>query len=182
MSEELVSFRLVRSPAAVAKRRKMRKEEGKGKKNRRTKPVLRKNTRAVSDSCFEQVVTIMKMWKDIISNFEKQKKRMEKQNGTGSNKSGKKGAFTGVHEKLVSAGGGDETNLTCARSSDSEGAAWLTNLTSSLADCQTDISSACDPASWPQPDMTKVLMCEEFATKFTSGAQAESSTIIGRDP
>ena len=182
ISGELVSSRLVRSPAAVAKRRKMRKQERKGKKNRRTKSVSRTNSRAVSDSCFEQVVTIMKMWKDVISNFEKQKKRMEKQNGTGSNKSGKKGAFTGVYQNLVSAGGGDKTNLTCAGSSDSEGAAWLTSLTSSLAACETDISSACDPASWPQPDMTKVVMCEELATKFTTGAQAESSTPICQDP
>ena len=64
---------------------------------------------------------MMKMWKDVISNFEKQKKRMKKQNGTGSNKSGKKGAFTGVYQKLVSGGGGDRNNLTCAGSSDSEG-------------------------------------------------------------
>ena len=116
MSEELVSSRLVRSPAAVAKRRKMRKEERKGKKNRRTKSVSRTNSRAVSDSCFEQVVTIMKMWKDVISNFEKQKKRMMKQNATGSNKSGKKGVFSGVYHKLLSAGGGDKTNLTCSTS------------------------------------------------------------------
>ena len=179
MSEELASSRLVRSPDAGAKRRKMRKEKEKKRKGRKkggTQSVSRTNSRAVSDSCFEEVVTIMKMWKDVISNFEKQKKRMEKQNGTGSNKSGKKGAFTGVYQKLVSAGGGDKTNLTCAGSSDSEGAAWLTSLTSSLADCETDISSACDPASWPQPDMTKVVMCEELATRFTTGAQAESST------
>ena len=136
----------------------------------------------ISSACFEQSITIMKMWKDVISNFEKQKKRMEKQNGTGSNKSGKKGAFSGVYQQLLSAGGGDKTNLTCAGSSHSEGATRLSSLTSSLAACQTDISSACDPASWPQPDMTKVVMCEELATKFTTGAQAESFTIIGRDP
>ena len=192
MSEELASSRLFRSPDAEAKRRilikekkqdagvkkrKMRKEKKKkrqGTSNKGTKSVSRTNSKA--DSCFEPVITIMKMWKDVISNFEKQKKRMEKQNGTGSNKSGKKGAFSGVYQKLLSAGGGDNTHITCAGSSDSEGAAWLTNLTSSLAACQTDISSACDPASWPQPNMTKVVMCEELATRFTTGAQAESST------
>ena len=181
MSEELASSRLVRSPDAGAKRRKMRKGTKKKRQegiNRGIKSVSRTNSRAESDSCFEQVVTIMKMWKDVISNFEKQKKRMEKQNGTGSNKSGKKGAFSGVYQKLLSAGGGDNTHITCAGSSDSEGAAWLTNLTSSLAACQTDISSACDPASWPQPNMTKVVMCEELATRFTTGAQAESFNIM----
>ena len=88
---------------------------------RATQSVRRANSKSVSDSCFERVVTIMKMWKDVISNFEKQKKRMKKQNGTGSNKSGKKGAFTGVYQKLVSGGGGDRNNLTCAGSSDGEG-------------------------------------------------------------
>ena len=158
MSEKLASSRLVRSPDAGDKRRKMRKEKKKkknGGKNRGTASGT--NPRVVSDSCFEEVVTIMKMWKDVISNFEKQKKRMEKQNGTGSNKKGKKGAFAGVYQKLASAGGGDKTNLSCAGSSDSEGAAQLTNLTSSLAACQADIKSACDPASWPQPDMSKVF-------------------------
>ena len=122
LSEKLVSSRSV--PDAGAKRRKMRRQKEKKRKGtmkRATQSVRRANSKSVSDSCFERVVTIMKMWKDVISNFEKQKKRMKKQNGTGSNKSGKKGAFTGVYQKLVSGGGGDRNNLTCAGSSDSEG-------------------------------------------------------------
>ena len=181
LSEELASSRTVRSPEAEVKRRKAKKEKKnkrKGTKNKRTQSISRSNSRGVSASCFEQVVTIMKMWKDVISNFQKQKKRIEKQIGTGINKSGKKGAFSGVYQKLLSAGGGDKTNLTCTAT---EGTSQLTNLTSSLFACQTDISSACDPASWPQPNMTKVVMCEELATKFTTGAQAESSTLIGSD-
>ena len=122
LSEKLVSSRSV--PDAGAKRRKMRRQKEKKRKGtmkRATQSVRRANSKSVSDSCFERVVTIMKMWKDVISNFEKQKKRMKKQNGTGSNKSGKKGAFTGVYQKLVSGGGGDRNNLTCAGSSDGEG-------------------------------------------------------------
>ena len=117
MSEELASSRLVRSPDTGAKRRNVKKDKKKKReegKDRGTKSISRTNSRAVSDSCFEQVVTIMKMWKDVISNFEKQKKRMMKQNATGSNKSGKKGAFSGVYHELLSAGGGDKTNLTCS--------------------------------------------------------------------
>ena len=178
MSEELTSSRIVRSPEAEAKKKKMKKEKKKnrkGTKSHGTQSVSRTSSRAVSDSCFEQVVTIMKMWKDVISNFQKQKKRIEKQIGTGINKSGKKGAFSGVYQKLLSAGGGDKTNLTCSAT---EGTSQLTNLTSSLFACQTDISSACDPASWPQPNMTKVMRCEGLATKFITGAQAESATLI----
>ena len=171
LAAKFSSSRLVESPDARAKRRKIKKEKKRKRRMRKEKKEQKKGNeqkkgkeqrtrkphRAVSDSCFEQVVTIMKMWKDVISNFEKQKKRMEKQNGTGSNKKGKKGAFAGVYQKLASAGGGDKTNLSCAGSSDSEGAAQLNNLTSSLAACQADIKSACDPASWPQPNMSKVF-------------------------
>ena len=73
------------------RRRLWRKKSMEEDNKRRTR--TRGRSASVSDSCFEQTVTIMKMWKDIISNFEKQKKRMEKQNGTGGNKSGKKGEY-----------------------------------------------------------------------------------------
>ena len=119
------------------------------------------------------------MWKDIISNFENQKKRMEKHNGTGGSKSGKRGTFKGVYQMLLSAGGGDKTSLTCAGSSDSPGAAKLTNLTASLSACKTDILSACDPASWPQPNMTKVMMCSELAARFKTGAQECLDLTVG---
>ena len=55
----------------------------------------------------------------------------------------------------------------------------LTSLTYSLAACQADISSACDPARWPQPDMAKVMMCSELTTKFTTGAQACLELSVG---
>ena len=178
LGEELVYSRPVRSSPERAKRGKEGKNKRKNRKKSR-KIVSRKKIRAVSNSCFDQAVTIMRMWKDIISNFEKQKKRMEKQNGTGGSKSGKKGAFKGVYQKLLSAGGGDKTSLTCAGSSDSPGAGQLTNLTSTLSSCQSDISSACDPASWPQPNMTKLMMCSELATRFKTGAQECLDLSIG---
>ena len=172
LSEELASSRLVRSADARRKRKRGRnarkgkkgkkgRRRRKGNKGRKNQSGSRSHGRAASDACLETSITVMKMWKDVISNFEKQKKRMKKQNETGLSKTGKKGLFDSVYQRLLSAGGGDKTSLACAGRTDSEGAAWLTNLTSSLAACQTDISSACDPSTWPQPNITKAKFTSE---------------------
>ena len=124
-------------------------------------------------------MTIMRMWKDIIANFEKQRKRMKKQNGTGESKAGKKTVFGPVAQKLVSAGGGDKSNLTCAGSNITQGAKQLKNLTDVLTKCETDVSAACDPSNWPQPNMTKVLECEKLETKFKAGAQECLDKTVG---
>ena len=174
MSEELASSRLVRSPDTGAKRRNVKKDKKKKReegKDRGTKSISRTNSRAVSDSCFEQVVTIMKMWKDVISNFEKQKKRMEKQNVTGGNKSGKKGVFAPTARRLVDLGGGNKSELSCAGRTDNNGALQLKNLTDTLFDCEDDVHKACDPANFPQPNMTFISMCDDVVTKFKAGAK-----------
>merc|ERR1712088_750048 len=75
--------------ARKAKRGKKAKKGRKMKKGRKSQSGSRSNGRAVSDSCFEKALTIMKMWRDIIANFDRQSKRMEKQNGTGESKLGK---------------------------------------------------------------------------------------------
>ena len=153
-----------------------KKRDGKNKtkqnlKKNRNQTGSRKTSRAFLDSCFAQVLTIMRMWKDVITNSNRQRTKMLKQKRTGGSKTGKMGVFNSVYQVLLSAGGGDKTRLTCAGRTDSPGAAQLTNLTSTLSSCQTDISSACDPSTWPQPNMTKVEMCEELVTRFTTGAQ-----------
>ena len=95
------------------KKKTMRKRKKKGKMGRRkrrknwkgqAKKRQRVRSGTVSDICLEQAMAVMKMWKDIISNFEKQKKRMEKQNGTGGNKSGKKGVFLPTARRLLREG------------------------------------------------------------------------------
>ena len=86
-------------------KRKMVKGSTKRKMTKKSKSRLgsRMSGRTVSDTCFEASMTVMRMWKDIIANFEKQTKRMTKQNGTGDSKAGKKGVFGPVAQKLVSA-------------------------------------------------------------------------------
>ena len=200
--------RLVRSPGTgrgrtqrgKARRSKRRTTKGKKSTKRRRQPTKRKTVkgstkrkmtkktpglgsrmsgRTVSDTCFEASMTVMRMWKDIIANFEKQTKRMTKQNGTGDSKAGKKGVFGPVAQKLVSAGGGDKTNLSCAGTTDTSGAKQLKNLTDVLSKCETDISAACDPALWPQPNMTKVAECEELVVQFKAAAQECLDKSVG---
>ena len=168
----------LRSPKNDNKRRKMQRKEGKnqrnkmkkkrtrmgmrrkdkvnrGRKNTKDKKSTRTRTRSgsVSDICLQQSLTVMKMWKDVISNFEKQKKRMEKQNGTGGNKSGKKGVFAPTARRLVDLGGGNKSELSCAGRTDNNGALQLKNLTDTLFDCEDDVHKACNPSTFPQVPM-----------------------------
>merc|ERR1712223_1847329 len=97
LSEELASSRLVRS--ADARRRKGRKARNgrkarKGRKGRKGKKGRKGRGRerqtgygttteaTVSETCFDTTVKSLLMYKDVIANFDKQAKRMGKQNST----------------------------------------------------------------------------------------------------
>merc|ERR1711874_439151 len=107
LSEDLASSRLVRS--LEDRRRKGRKGKkgsaknagNRGRKGRKSQSGARSDGRA-SAECFEASHTIMKMWRDVISNLEKQHKRMAKQSGIGDSKHGKKGEFKSIVHKLIS--------------------------------------------------------------------------------
>merc|ERR1711899_697035 len=105
LSEELASSRLVRS--ADARRRKGRKgKNGRKGRGRERQTGYGTTTEAtVSESCFDTTVKSLLMYKDVIANFDKQAKRMGKQNSTKESKSGKKGEFIGAAHKLITAGG-----------------------------------------------------------------------------
>ena len=169
--------------------RRSKKNKGKGRKsrknNRRTKKSKSRSTqrfgygygRTVSDTCFEKAVTIMRMWKDVISNFEKQKKRMVKQNTTGGNKSGKKGVFAPIALRLIEAGGGNKSALKCGGKTGNSGAKQLKNLTDTLNACQTNVQSVC--GKFTQPNMTKLNTCATLATAFKKSAQTCLDKSIG---
>ena len=110
-------------------KRRNRRDKQKAWRNRRTNKVgSRKVGRTVSDFCFRQSVTIMKIWKDLVGNFIKQKKRMARQNGTMLSKSEKKGAFTLLAMALLKLGGGNRSNLVCAGSRISPGRSFQSRL------------------------------------------------------
>ena len=195
LSEELAPSRLVRSPDA----RKVRKgKEGKkeakgtkekkgrkgkkprnGKKERKNQSRSRPSGRAVSDACLETSISIMKMWKDIIANFLKQSKRMEKQNGTGSSKSGKKGEFKSAAHKLLSVGGGNKSALSCAGATDNPGAAQLKNLTDHLMGCEAGIHKACNFTNFDVVNNTNLEACKTVAEAFKTGAEKCLGKTVG---
>merc|ERR1711963_698008 len=133
-------------------RRKPVKKSGSGKKGTRTmkkkESGSRSTGRAVSDMCFANAMQAMKMWKDIFANFEKQRKRMEKQIGTADSKDSKSGVFESVYQKVLQTGGGDANALSCSGSTTNAGAAQLTNLTTVLSACQTDVEAVCNTTNW----------------------------------
>merc|ERR1719219_1733804 len=112
----------------------------------------------------------MKVWKDVVGNFEKQRKRMVKQNKTGGNKSGKKGLFAPIPHRLVDIGGGNKTNMSCGGQYGNKGAAQLQNLTKTLFDCEITVNASCNPANIPQPNMTFINRCKALVDNFSSEA------------
>ena len=155
-------------------RRKPRRKKGRISKSGSNS---RRSERVVSDICFEKSVTIMRMWKDVISSFERKKKRMEKQNSTGVNKSGKKGVFGPIALRLIEVGGGDRSAPSCGGRTGNAGARQLRNLTDTLSACEADIQDSC--GSFTQPNMTKLSECVKVTEKFKTGARNCVDMTIG---
>jgi len=198
MSEELAVEREVREaePAEDRKKRKRcgkkcrrikrkRQQQGKerngkgrarkgGKSKNRPdgRKTLSRASTSLDDSCFETSIQYMKIWKDVVGNFEKQFKRIVKQNSTGSSKSGKKGAFASIGLKLVDVGGGNKSNLSCAGSYSSSGAKQIANLTKTLFNCEMNINASCNPSNLPQPNMTFLNECDNLTKTFKTAAES----------
>merc|ERR1711963_515037 len=157
-------------------RRKPVKKSGSGKKGTRTmkkkESGSRSTGRAVSDMCFANAMQAMKMWKDIFANFEKQRKRMEKQIGTADSKDSKSGVFESVYQKVLQTGGGDANALSCSGSTTNAGAAQLTNLTTVLSACQTDVAAVCNTTNWTGlANATLLTECDTLTATFKTEAE-----------
>merc|ERR1711994_955403 len=103
-------------------KRKNKKNKKNRNKNRKNNKGTRKSTRTIDGVCLESAVTAMRRWKDVVTNFEKQKKRIDKQSEIAGKKSGKQSVFGPIALKLVDLGGGNKSALTCSGSATSEGA------------------------------------------------------------
>merc|ERR1712073_192715 len=149
------------------KRKNNKRRTNKRKNNKGT----RKSTRTLDGMCIENAVTAMKRWKDVVANFDKQKTRIEKQASIAGKKSGKQSVFGPIALKLVDLGGGNKSALTCSGSSTSEGALQLTNLTSTLFDCEVAVNASCT-TDFPMPNMTFVDECVNASATFVAAAEA----------
>jgi len=156
--------------------RKVAKKQMKPKTQKKaTKKVTKTSkpeTRQVADAdtCFYKSIKAMRMLAGIVANFEKQQNRMKAHSKIASGKLDKKDAFESINQKLISAGGGNKSALSCSGSSTSPGAAQLANLTSVLGECQTVLASSCDLTT-VQPNMTKMDACNASIVAFKTEAE-----------
>merc|ERR1711976_625562 len=104
--------------------------------------------RTVSANCLTQAISLMKYWKDIVTNFEKQSKRIASQSKTGGRKADKKGVFSSIALNLVDIGGGNKSSLSCGGSTSNSGAKQLKNLTDTLFACEVNINASCNSANF----------------------------------
>ena len=148
-----------------------KKKKFSGKKGRQTE--------TVSSTCFTTAINFMKIYKDVIGNFDKQNNRMEKQNKTGGNKSNKKGEFASVAFSLVDIGGGNKSNLSCSGSYTNSGAKQISNLTIVLFECELEINKTCNTGNFPQPNTTFLSECETLVTTFKESAGLCLNKTIG---
>merc|ERR1719370_1997224 len=92
----------------------------------------RKSTKAsnatVNLTCLTTAIQLLKFQKDNVNNFLSRQTRQLKQNALTTKKQGKKGEFAEPAARLIQAGGGNKSNLTCGGSTTSTGAKQLLNL------------------------------------------------------
>ena len=81
----------------------------------------------MSGKCLESAMTVLKRWRQEVTNFLKQKARIAKQTSIATKKSDKSGIFAPIAGKLVDVGGGNKAELFCAGFLDSSGAKQLAN-------------------------------------------------------
>merc|ERR1712051_114513 len=157
-----------KGPKKVKKSKGTRTSKG----TKKTQSVSKMSGRAVSDTCFGQAMTVMRMWKDIIANFDKQNNRMGKQLDTMASKAGKSGIFAPIALRLIETGGGDKAALTCAGSADNDGAAQLLNLTDTLGACGDTVMTSCDSTNMTGlANATLLAECVNITTDFKMAAE-----------
>merc|ERR1712203_155286 len=130
---------------ARKRKKKARKDR---KKNNNRKANTARNTTTTSSSCMNatcinNAVDYMKQRKTLVPNFEKQYKRIER------------------NEKQA---GGNASNMTCAGEKNA-GATNLENLYNSLAECETTIDATCN-AGMPDVNYTFLNACKTLMDEF----------------
>merc|ERR1719500_1593746 len=140
-----------------------------GKNNKKKQAInLKQSTSSCNLTCLTNAMTYLKLMKDNVGNYLRQDKRFRAVNKTGGKKSGKKGLFGPVLQRILEAGGGNKSQLTCAGEANNSGAKTFTNLTATLIKCEDNINMSCNTANFPLPNMTKVDSCVTTMKSFKS--------------
>merc|ERR1712106_38204 len=86
----------------------------------------------IDESCIDNAVSYIKLAKDKVKNYLSQVTRVEKSQKSANSKSGKKGLFSPIINRIREAGGGNLSSLKCNGDSSGNGAETMTNLTIAL--------------------------------------------------
>merc|ERR1711874_394407 len=161
------------------KRSKGRKESRRKNKNFRTSASLRDSrSSGLNETCLIQAVFFMKLWKDTVANYQKQKSRMTKQNSTGSGKSGKKGLFAPIAHRLVDIGGGNKTKA--KMSSLAGSSSGRRRMRATAASCAEVISKSEIVISYANsfPSSSKIYtISKEISSASVTCTEAEKSSL-----
>merc|ERR1711936_1067138 len=156
----------------------------KKKLNRKTMPKAAKvesGRSTVNLTCLTKAIKLLKFQKDNVNNFLTRHTRQLKQNALSTKKQGKKGEFAEPAARLIQAGGGNKSNLTCGGSTTSAGAIQLLNLTTLLESCSAAIKDACPPPSGI--NQTFMKECFDKSKGFnTTLTGCVTTALSGADP
>merc|ERR1711899_564365 len=168
------------------KNRKRQKTEKKRKqKATRTQESRQTDGNCLSETCVDNAVKYHKLVNEKVRNFEAQKKRAERFRKQLGNKGAKNADFDHVIDKLVKAGGGNASNLTC-NGKNNKGSELLMNLTAELGMCNMSIQDACTVEPVPASNQTFLEACaktmDDFKTRVEEATRVSSTeTVAGSE-
>ena len=133
----------------------------------------------------DNAVKYHKLVNEKVRNFEAQKKRAERFRKQLGNKGAKNADFDHVIDKLVKAGGGNASNLTC-NGKNNKGSELLMNLTAELGMCNMSIQDACTVEPVPASNQTFLEACaktmDDFKTRVEEATRVSSTeTVAGSE-
>merc|ERR1712014_335998 len=157
----------------------------KKEKATRTQESRQTDSNCLSETCVDNAVKYHKLVNEKVRNFEAQKKRAERFRKQLGNKGAKNADFDHVIDKLVKAGGGNASNLTC-NGKNNKGSELLMNLTAELGMCNMSIQDACTVEPVPASNQTFLEACaktmDDFKTKVEEATRVSSTeTVAGSE-
>merc|ERR1711970_1110181 len=162
-----------------SRRAKLETKVEKGRRNKGHKR-SRQSTAKVNLTCLKDAVTFTKFLKDNVVNFLRRNTRLTAQNALTNKKAQKKGEYKEPAARLIQAGGGDKTNLSCSGSTTSVGAKKIKTVTDILDGCEVAIKKACKPPD--SINTTTLDKCKENAIKYnTTVVSCISMATKGKD-
>lgn len=162
------------------------KKNGKGKKKvmKKTGKSKGKNNmdqKHPATECLTNAVLITKFMKDNVMNFIRRKTRMDKQNELLDKKIEKKGDFAQAAVRLIEAGGGNKSTLTCTGSQTNVGAGNMLTLTNTLSDCKQGVIDSCTMVT-TATEQAMLDACEAKGRAFNTSVHACIEMAKDGDP